>query len=452
MTFQDAIINVVKDFGRDVLTQSSLFNILNDYHAFDESRSFKMIMKTLISEGYVEQILHVEEWESCSLSLLTRSVEATGMQRNKVEYLLNSMAFAVGCSATRASYGKSFIMNVEYRECPHCKNEHAATALYCENTGKRLKNACTNKACSEYGKYVLSVQSRFCPICGNPIKEETEQLKELWDKQRQSECTACKKTHQAKVKELEQELVSRLAENQKLKELIEKEEQAQRKQDTFTANGVSFKMIAVQGGTYTMGATSEQGSDARDYEKPAHKETVSDFMIGETQVTQELWQAVMGSNPSHFTGDLQRPVEQVSWNDCQEFIRKLNQLTGQNFRLPTEAEWEYAARGGNRSNGYKYSGSNNVGTVAWYDDNSGSKTHPVKTKQPNELGIYDMSGNVWEWCQDKWCGNYNSPRDSGSHVLRGGGWYFYARHVRVSLRNSGDPGIWGNGYGLRLAL
>ena len=239
MTFQDAIINVVKDFGRDVLTQSSLFNILNDYHAFDESRSFKMIMKTLISEGYVEQILHVEEWESGSLSLLTRSVEATGMQRNKVEYLLNSMAFAVGCSATRASYGQSSIMNVEYRECPHCNNEHAATALYCENTGKRLKNACTNKACSEYGKYVLSVQSRFCPTCGNPIKEETDQLKELWDKQIQSECTACKKTHQAKVIELEQELTSRLAENQKLKELIEKEEQLQeaqhQKQDTFTA-------------------------------------------------------------------------------------------------------------------------------------------------------------------------------------------------------------------------
>ena len=220
----------------------------------------------------------------------------------------------------------------------------------------------------------------------------------------------------------------------------------------FMVNGVTFKMIAVQGGTYTMGATSEQGSDADDDEKPAHKETVVDFMIGETEVTQELWQAVMGNNPSNFKGDMQRPVEQVSWNDCQTFIRKLNQLTGQNFRLPTEAEWEYAARGGNRSKGYKYAGSNSGDAVAWYWDNSDHTTHKVKTKQPNELGIYDMSGNVWEWCQDKWCDNYNSPRNSGHRVLRGGSWINYARFVRVSSRYSGTPGIRGSNYGLRLAL
>ena len=381
------------------------------------------------------------------------------MQRNKVEYLLNSMAFAVGCSATRASYGQSSIMNVEYRECPHCKNEHAATALYCENTGKRLKNACTNKACSEYGKYVLPAKAKFCLLCGTPIVDaqeqermqhsaEIEQLKQrhaMQLQQRQDECNSCK----TKFEKREQNF---LAEIQKLKELIEKEEQAQRKQDTFTANGVTFKMIAVQGGTYTMGATSEQGSDAWDTEKPAHKETVSDFMIGETPVTQELWQAVMGSNPSRFIGDLQRPVEMVSWDDCQEFIKKLNQLTGQNFRLPTEAEWEYAARGGNRSRGYKYSGSNDVDAVAWYGVCIGGTTHPVKTKQPNELGIYDMSGNVWEWCQDKWCGIYNSPRDSGDCVLRGGSWINNARYVRVSFRNYYGPGNRSSSFGLRLAL
>ncbi len=222
--------------------------------------------------------------------------------------------------------------------------------------------------------------------------------------------------------------------------------------NTFIVKGVTFTMIAVEGGTYTMGATSEQGSDAWDDEKPAHKETVSDFMIGETPVTQELWQAVMGSNPSSFTGDLQRPVERVSWNDCQEFIRKLNQLTGQNFRLPSEAEWEYAARGGNRSKGYKYAGSNDVDAVAWRLPNSGKTTHRVKNKQPNELGIYDMSGNVWEWCQDKWCGDYNSPRNFGYRVLRGGSWDDYARSVRVSNRNSHGPGRRNNDYGLRLAL
>ena len=228
--------------------------------------------------------------------------------------------------------------------------------------------------------------------------------------------------------------------------LIEKQ-----KEQRFTANGVTFKMIAVQGGTYTMGA-ADNDPEAYDCEKPAHKETVSDFMIGETPVTQELWQAVMGANPSYFEGDMQRPVDSVSWNDCQTFIRKLNQLTGQNFRLPSEAEWEYAARGGNRSKGYKYAGSNDVDAVAWYDDNSGSTTHKVKTKQPNELGIYDMSGNVWEWCQDKWCDNYNSPRNSGYRVLRGGSWRNYARSVRVSNRNNNTPGNRNNNNGLRLAL
>ncbi len=166
---------------------------------------------------------------------------------------------------------------------------------------------------------------------------------------------------------------------------------------TFTVNGVSFKMIFVEGGTFTMGATAELESDALGGEKPTHRVTLSSYMIGETEVTQELWQAVMGGNPSLHKG-ARNPVEWVSWNDCQEFIDKLNRLTGRKFGLPTEAQWEYAARGGNRSKGYKYSGSNNIDELAWYDGNSG--THLVATKKPNELGIYDMSGNLWEWCQD----------------------------------------------------
>ena len=150
-------------------------------------------------------------------------------------------------------------------------------------------------------------------------------------------------------------------------------------------------MVYVSGGTFTMGATSEQGSDAYDWEKPAHSVTLSGYYIGKYEVTQELWKAVMGSNPSRFKGD-NLPVEQVSWDDVQEFLRKLNAMTGKRYRLPTEAEWEFAARGGNSSRGYKYSGSNSLGSVAWYYDNSGSRTHAVGTKSPNELGIYDMSG------------------------------------------------------------
>ncbi len=227
---------------------------------------------------------------------------------------------------------------------------------------------------------------------------------------------------------------------------------------TFTVNGVSFTMIRVEGGTFTMGATKEQGSDAGDDEKPAHKVALSSFSIGETEVTQELWEAVMGSNPSYFKSS-KRPVEQVSWDDCQEFINKLNDKTGKEFRLPTEAEWEYAARGGHRSQKYKYNGSNSIGDVAWYIDNSGSTTHDVATKLSNELGLYDMSGNVWEWCSD-WYGKYiekkqKNPKglQSGqARVGRGGCWGYSAWRCRPSYRNGFDPG--GRYYilGFRLAF
>jgi len=228
-----------------------------------------------------------------------------------------------------------------------------------------------------------------------------------------------------------------------------------------TVNGVAFNMVKVSGGTFQMGATSEQGSDADNKEKPVHQVTLSDYYIGETEVTQELWQAVMGSNPSDFTGSGLLPVEKVSWDDCQTFITKLNVLTGMQFRLPTEAEWEFAARGGNSSQGYKYSGSNNIVDVAWYKSNSNSKTHEVGTKAPNELGLYDMSGNVWEWCQDRY-GSYSSsaqtnptgPTSGSDRVNRGGSWWWYgsASLCRVSQRHYSEPGTRSRDIGLRLAL
>ena len=228
--------------------------------------------------------------------------------------------------------------------------------------------------------------------------------------------------------------------------------------ETITVKGVSFNMIKVQGGTFTMGTTSEQGSDVGNDEKPAHQVTLSDYYIGETEVTQELWKAVMGSNPSNFSG-MNLPVEMVSWDDCQTFITKLNQLTGKNFRLPTEAEWEYAARGGQKSRGYKYAGSNTLSDVAWYTDNSGSKTHPVKQKQANELGLYDMTGNVWEWCQD-WYGSYSSnaqtnptgPSSGSYRVNRGGSWNSSASRCRVAYRFGNSPGFRFSFLGFRVVL
>ena len=230
------------------------------------------------------------------------------------------------------------------------------------------------------------------------------------------------------------------------------------KDKTYTVKGVSFDMVKVQGGTFAMGATSEQYYPEPD-EHPVRQVTLSDFMIGKTEVTQELWQAVMGNNPSYFNGN-NLPVECVTWYDCQEFIEKLNRLTGLNFRLPTEAEWEYAARGGNKSQGYIYSGSNDIGSVAWYDDNSSLKTHAVATKSPNELGLYDMSGNVWEWCNDYYdyyisSGSQTDPKGPSwgfERVYRGGSWSSWARSIRVSKRDYFDPD-YGNHYiGLRLAL
>ena len=224
-------------------------------------------------------------------------------------------------------------------------------------------------------------------------------------------------------------------------------------------------LVLVEGGTFMMGSPNTEADRSDD--EYQHRVTLSSFYMGKYQVTQAQWQAVMGNNPSHFKGD-NLPVESVSWDNIQVFLEKLNTLYspplggqgGGFFRLPTEAEWEYAARGGNKSQGYTYAGSNNLNEVAWYCDNSNSKTHPVGQKKPNELGIYDMSGNVWEWCQDWYNGDYykNSPANnptgptSGTYrVLRGGSWNNYlAVYCRVAHRYYGTPSYRGFYYGFRL--
>ena len=231
------------------------------------------------------------------------------------------------------------------------------------------------------------------------------------------------------------------------------------KNGVLKVGSVEYPMVYVSGGSFDMGATPEQGSDAGSDEKSVHRVTLSSYSIGKYEVTQDLWEAVMGSNPSRFKGP-RRPVEQVSWYDCQDFIRKLNDLTGASFRLPTEAEWEFAARGGNSSRGYKYSGSDGLDDVAWYGDiNEKSKTHIVGTKSPNELGLYDMSGNVYEWCND-WYGNYSSssqsnpqgPSSGTLRVYRGGSRGNNSGDCRVSYRYYRAPGHRSKNIGLRLCL
>ncbi len=228
--------------------------------------------------------------------------------------------------------------------------------------------------------------------------------------------------------------------------------------DTFNVNGVEFKMIRVVGGTFRMGATPEQINSYPD-EKPAHEVTLSSYYIGETEVTQALFEAVMGRNPSAVTGDLNNPVESVMWDDCVEFVQRLNAIIiGRNFRLPTEAEWEYAARGGNKSAFTLYAGSNELSKVAWNYENSSKYPHPVKTLEPNELGIYDMSGNVWEWCSD-YKGDYpleaqtdpQGPALGSERIIRGGGFSDEdTRNYRTAVRNYNLPGGCLNYIGFRI--
>lgn len=215
---------------------------------------------------------------------------------------------------------------------------------------------------------------------------------------------------------------------------------------TFTANGVSFNMVKIEGGTFWMDHSDN------------YKVSLSTYSIGQTEVTRMLWYAVMGTDPSGFKGDLTRPVEMVSWDDCQQFITKLNSLTGQHFRLPTEAEWAFAACGGNLSHNYVYAGSEDISIVAWYEENA-NETQPVATKAPNELGIYDMCGNVWEWCQD-WYGEYPSgtytnpqgPETGTSRVFKGGSWHSPASNCTIGTRSHTGPENQVNHRGFRLAL
>jgi len=223
-------------------------------------------------------------------------------------------------------------------------------------------------------------------------------------------------------------------------------------------------MVRVQGGTFVMEEKNKYISMHN-----VQEVTLSSFYLCKYEITQEIWETIMGDNPSYFKGP-NRPVESVSWEDCQLFISKLNQITGKSYRLPTEAEWEYAARGGVHSHGLLhigisdmliYSGSNDVNNVAWYDSNSNKSTHDVGQKEANELGLYDMSGNVFEWCQD-WYGHYSSSSNtimnpqgasSGSYrVIRGGCWYSFFPDCVVTKRNKCSPTLGNFVHGLRLAM
>jgi formylglycine-generating enzyme required for sulfatase activity len=223
-------------------------------------------------------------------------------------------------------------------------------------------------------------------------------------------------------------------------------------------SSIEPEMVYVEGGTFLMGCNQQEDSCQSD-EMPAHSVTISSFNIGKYEITQEQWKKVMGKNPSNIALDGNYPVTNVSWYDAQEFCNRLNATTGKNYRLPTEAEWEYAARGGNKSKGYKYSGSNNLKKVGWYEENRGISPQPVGRKLPNELGIYDMSGNVYEWCSDKY-GAYSENKQtdplgasSGSdRICHGGSWRSNATFCRIAFRHHEIPDSSYGNLGLRVVL
>jgi len=218
-------------------------------------------------------------------------------------------------------------------------------------------------------------------------------------------------------------------------------------------------MVSVEGGTFKMGATPEQKTGVGEDEKPVHDVTLKNFSIGRYEVTQAEWQAVMGENPS-VPKNPDAPVCNVSWDDCQQFLTKLNEMTGRKFRLPTEAEWEYAARGGKLSKGTQYAGEgDNYKRVAWCIDNMKEEAaQPVGKKEPNELGLYDMSGNIMEWCQDYY-GPYTDkpqtdpkgPEKGTVRVARGGAWNFGAEMQRTSFRYNEEPAKRTGNVGFRIA-
>ena len=223
--------------------------------------------------------------------------------------------------------------------------------------------------------------------------------------------------------------------------------------------GPSFVMLLVEGGSFQMGGTDEE---AMDREKPVHQVEVPSFYLGKYPVTQDLWEAIMGNNPSTFKGP-QHPVDSVSWKDAQKFLQQLNKETKQSYRLPTEAEWEFGARGGIHTEEYLYAGSDKLSEVGWYIQNSGNQTQPVGRLLENELGLFDLSGNVYEWCEDDYHDNYEGapldgsawidrPKRGERRVLRGGAWGLQARICRVSFRAHDEPGARSLFVGFRLVL
>lgn len=452
------IKKIVLEKGDDFLATQSFVGYMDDCGAFKDpdDKPYKKLIRCLVSDGYIERLLAVGAWNEESRAIASEFARKNMLEQDGVNYVFSCIAYGLGwCKAPLCNplSEEAKLKEEAEREAREKAEREAREKAEREAREKaereRIERQRAEREAREEERRVAQARAER-----EREREERARHRAIRRAERKEKFNRFIKRasllltllllvaggyfaykYWDKVEDFWYKVVSFFDGKSQNEGTIDAPG------EIFTVNGVSFKMVAVEGGTFEMG--SETGFEN---ERPVHSETVSDFMIGETEVTQALWEAVMENNPSEYKG-AEKPVHNVSWYDCQTFIKRLNKLTGKDFRLPTEAEWEYAARGGHKSKGiYTYSGSHEIKDVAWYD---GHRPHDVKTKMPNELGVYDMSGNVEEWCGDSFD---EDSWEHGGKALRGGSYRSSEYYCTVSHRSSENLDMEYDSHGFRIVL